>query len=164
MPILHSQFKPAWWLRGAHAQTLWSSIVRLKPRLEIEWQRVELSDGDFIDLAWSGPKEGKTVLILHGLEGSVNSVYASGLMRELNQRGYRACLMHFRGCSYQPNRLPQWYHSGQSEDPQRILDFLNDQMDIAVYAAVGFSLGGNVLLKWLGEQGSAMPLQRAAVM
>jgi predicted alpha/beta-fold hydrolase len=125
---------------------------------------VELSDGDFIDLAWSGPKEGKTVLILHGLEGSVNSVYASGLMRELNQRGYRACLMHFRGCSYQPNRLPQWYHSGQSEDPQRILDFLNDQMDIAVYAAVGFSLGGNVLLKWLGEQGSAMPLQRAAVM
>jgi predicted alpha/beta-fold hydrolase len=164
MPILHSQFKPAWWLRGAHAQTLWSSIVRLKPRLEIEWQRVELSDGDFIDLAWSGPKEGKTVLILHGLEGSVNSVYASGLMHELNQRGYRACLMHFRGCSYQPNRLPQWYHSGQSEDPQRILDFLNDQMDIAVYAAVGFSLGGNVLLKWLGEQGSAMPLQRAAVM
>jgi predicted alpha/beta-fold hydrolase len=164
MPILHSQFKPAWWLRGGHAQTLWSSIVRLKPRLEIEWQRVELSDGDFIDLAWSGPKEGKTVLILHGLEGSVNSVYASGLMRELNQRGYRACLMHFRGCSYQPNRLPLWYHSGQSQDPQRILDFLNDQMDIAVYAAVGFSLGGNVLLKWLGEQGSAIPLQRAAVM
>jgi len=164
MPILHSQFRPAWWLRGAHAQTLWSSIVRLKPRLEIEWQRVELSDGDFIDLAWSGPKEGKTVLILHGLEGSVNSVYAGGLMRELNQRGYRACLMHFRGCSYQPNRLSQWYHSGQSDDPQRILEFLREQMDIEVYAAVGFSLGGNVLLKWLGEQGSAMPLQRAAVM
>ena len=117
MPIIQSAFKPAWWLRGAHAQTIWSSFFRLKPRLKIEWQRVELSDGDFIDLAWSGPKEGKTVLILHGLGGSVNSVYASGIMRELKRRGYRACLMHFRGCSYQPNRLPQWYHSGQSEDP-----------------------------------------------
>lgn len=164
MPIIQSVFKPAWWLRGAHAQTIWSSFIRLKPRLNIEWQRVELADGDFIDLAWSGPKAGKTVLLLHGLEGSVHSGYASGLMRELEQRGYRACLMHFRGCSSQPNRLPQWYHSGQSEDPQRILEFLRDQMGIELYAAVGFSLGGNVLLKWLGEQGAAMPLQRAAVM
>ena len=164
MPVIHTAFKPAWWLRGAHAQTIWSSFIRRKPRLNIAWQRVELSDGDFIDLAWSGPKEGKTVLLLHGLEGSINSVYARGLMRELNQRGYRTCLMHFRGCSSQPNRLPQWYHSGQSEDPQRILEFLRDQMAIEIYAAVGFSLGGNVLLKWLGEQGAAMPLQRAAVM
>ena len=151
-------------MRGSHAQTIWSSFLRLKPRLDIEWQRVELSDGDFIDLAWSGPKAGKTVLILHGLEGSLHSSYASGLMHALNQRGYRACLMHFRGCSTQPNRLPQWYHSGQSEDPQRILEFLRDQMGIELYAAVGFSLGGNVLLKWLGEQGAAMPLQRAVVM
>ena len=164
MPIIRSTFKPAWWLRGAHAQTIWSSFVRRKPRLNIDWQRVELPDGDFIDLAWSGPKQGKTVLLLHGLEGSVHSVYVSGLMYELNRRGYRACLMHFRGCSDQPNRLPLWYHSGQSEDPQYILKFLCDQMGIEVYAAVGFSLGGNVLLKWLGEQGAAMPIQRAAVM
>lgn len=164
LPIIRSTFKPAWWLRGAHAQTIWSSLIRIRPRLNFEWQRVELSDGDFIDLAWSGPKEGKTVLILHGLQGSINSVYASGLMYALKQRGYRSCLMHFRGCSTQPNRLPQWYHSGQSEDPQFILEFLRDKMDIEIYGAVGFSLGGNVLLKWLGEQGAAMPLQRAAVM
>jgi len=81
-----------------------------------------------IDLAWSVPKEGKTVLISHGLEDSVNSVYVSGLMRKLNQRGYRACLMHFRGYSNQPNRLPQSYHGGQSDNPQRILDFLRDQL------------------------------------
>jgi hypothetical protein len=164
MPIIRSKFKPAWWLRGAHAQTIWSSLLRRKPRLNIEWQRVELPDGDFIDLAWSGPKDGKTVLLLHGLEGSIHSSYAIGLMHALKLRGYRACLMHFRGCSDQPNRLPQWYHSGQSEDPQRILEYLRDQMAIEVYAAIGFSLGGNVLLKWLGEQGAAMPLQRAAVM
>jgi len=164
MPIIQSAFKPAWWLRGAHAQTIWSSLLRRKPRLNIEWQRVELSDGDFIDLAWSGPKDGKTVLLLHGLEGNVNSAYAMGLMHALKQRGYRSCLMHFRGCSSEPNRIPKWYHSGQSEDPQHILEFLRDQMGIEVYAAVGFSLGGNVLLKWLGEQGAAMPLERAAVM
>ena len=164
MPIIQSTFKPAWWLHGAHAQTIWSSLLRPRLRLDIEWQRVELSDGDFIDLAWAGPKTGKAVLLLHGLEGSLRSSYASGLMRALKQRGYRTCLMHFRGCSTQPNRLPQWYHSGQSEDPQRILEVLRDQMGIEVYAAVGFSLGGNVLLKWLGEQGAAMPLQRAAVM
>ncbi|MEJ2397949.1 MAG: hydrolase [Gammaproteobacteria bacterium] len=164
MPVIQSAFKPAWWMRGPHAQTIWSSFLRLNPRLKIEWQRVELPDGDFIDLSWSGPREGWTVLLLHGLEGSVKSSYARGLMHALNQRGYRSCVMHFRGCSSQPNRLSKWYHSGQSEDPQRILEYLQDRMGIEVYAAVGFSLGGNVLLKWLGEQGSAMPLQRAAVM
>ena len=164
MPVIQSVFKPAWWLRGAHAQTIWSSFFRLKPRLNIEWQRVELPDGDFIDLAWSGPKDGRTVLLLHGLEGNINSSYAIGLMYALKQRGYRACLMHFRGCSSEPNRLSQWYHGAQSEDPQCILEYLRDQMGVEVYAAVGFSLGGNVLLKWLGEQGTAMPLQRAAVM
>jgi uncharacterized protein len=164
LPIIRSAFKPAWWLSGPHAQTLWSNVIRRKPRLNLAWQKVELADGDFIELAWSGPQAGKTVLLLHGLEGSVNSVYASGIMHALNQRGYRTCLMHFRGCGTQTNRLPQWYHSGQSDDPQRILEFLRDHMGIEVYAAVGFSLGGNVLLKWLGEQGAAMPLQRAAVM
>lgn len=138
--------------------------MRPKPRLHIEWQRVELSDGDFIDLAWSGPREGKTVLLLHGLEGSIRSSYASGIMHALKQRGYRSCLMHFRGCSGQPNRLPQWYHSGKSDDPQRIQEHLQDQMGIELYAAIGFSLGGNVLLKWLGEQGEAISLKRAAVM
>ena len=164
MPVIQSTFKPAWWLRGPHAQTIWSSFVRRKPRMSIAWQRVELSDGDFIDLAWAGPEQGRTVLLLHGLEGSIHSSYASGIMHALSQRGYRTCLMHFRGCSGQPNRLPKWYHSGQSEDPQRILEYLRDKMGIEVYAALGFSLGGNVLLKWLGEQGAAMRLQRAAVM
>lgn len=164
MPIIKSQFKPAWWLRGAHAQTLWADFFRPKQSLIIERQRVELLDGDFIDLDWSGPVEGRTVLLLHGLEGSIHSDYIRGVMCKLNQRGYRACLMHFRGCSDEPNRLAEWYHSGKSDDPQLILEFLKDQMEIEVYAAVGFSLGGNVLLKWLGEQGTNTSLQRAAAM
>lgn len=164
MPLISSSFKPAWWLPGPHAQTLWSSIIRRKPRLSLEWQQVELPDGDFIEMAWSGPQNGKTVLVLHGLEGSINSSYATGIMNALNQRGYRACLMHFRGCGTRPNRLPQWYHSGQTDDPQRIVEHLRQYMNIEVYAAIGFSLGGNVLLKWLGEQGAAISLKRAAVM
>ena len=164
MPIIRSQFKPAWWLRNPHTQTLWASVIRLKPKLKMKWQRVELPDGDFIDLVWSGPKNGKTVLILHGLEGSIESNYASGLMRELERHGYQSCLMHFRGCSGESNRLPFCYHSGKTDDLQYILKYLQDQMNIDAFAAIGFSLGGNVLLKWLSEQGGSGPLKRAAVM
>ena len=164
MPIIKSQFRPAWWLRGAHAQTLWAEFFRPKVKLTIERQRVELPDGDFIDLDWSGPEQGRTVLLLHGLEGSIHSDYIRGVMRELNQRGFRTCLMHFRGCSNEPNRLVEWYHSGKSDDPQLITETLRDQMGIEIYAAIGFSLGGNVLLKWLGEQGDKILLQRAAAM
>ncbi|MCP4297068.1 MAG: hydrolase [Proteobacteria bacterium] len=164
MPVIKSEFRAAWWLTNPHAQTLWPRAFRKKPKLKLQWQRVELDDGDFIDLTWSGPEEGKTVLILHGLEGSIDSPYAVGLMDELSQRGYRSCLMHFRGCSRDSNRLPQSYHSGKTEDPQLILEYLQKQMDIQVYGAIGFSLGGNVLLKWLGEQGTNSPLQKAAVM
>jgi len=162
MPVIKSHFRPAWWLRGAHAQTIWSKVFHRNLGLTFESQRVELPDGDFIDLAWSGPIEGKTVLLLHGLEGNINSDYIGRLVHELNLRGYRACIMHFRGCSHEPNRLPEWYHSGKSDDPQLIVEFLRKEMDIEVYAAVGVSLGGNVLLKWLGEQGASTPLQRAA--
>lgn len=162
MPIIQSQFQPAWWLRGPHAQTIWSSMIRRRPRPAIKWQRVEMPDGDFIDLAWSGPETGRTVLLLHGLEGSVDSAYASGLMYTLGQRGFRSCTMHFRGCSGEVNRLPKWYHSGQTEDPQFILEYLHEQMDIDVFAAVGFSLGGNVLLKWLAEAGADIPFKKAA--
>ncbi len=164
MPVIKSQFNVAWWLKNPHAQTLWSRAFHRKPKIEFQWQRVELEDGDFIDLAWFGPQSGKTVLILHGLEGSFESPYARGIMNELARRGYRACLMHFRGRSGEPNRLPQSYHSGKTEDPQLILEYLQKQVGIQVYAAIGFSLGGNVLLKWLGEQGTNSPLQKAAVM
>jgi len=150
MPVIKSHFRPAWWLRGAHAQTIWSKVFHRNLGLTFESQRVELPDGDFIDLAWSGPIEGKTVLLLHGLEGNINSDYIGRLVHELNLRGYRACIMHFRGCSHEPNRLPEWYHSGKSDDPQLIVEFLRKEMDIEVYAAVGVSLGGNVLRSLVG--------------
>jgi len=162
MPIIESEFRPAWWLRQPHLQTLWPSLSRRKVSLATEKERVELPDGDFIDLEWSGSKDAPIILILHGLEGSIESPYARGLMSQLNQRGLRACLMHFRGCSEEPNRLPIAYHSGKTDDPAMIVDHIsrNERMPVG---AVGVSLGGNVLLKWLGEMSELSPFKRAAV-
>lgn len=163
LPIIESQFRPAWWLTQPHAQTLWPALARRTLPLDLEWERVELADGDFIDLVFSGPVDRPIVLLLHGLEGGIGSHYARGIMRQLNQRGFRACLMHFRGCSGEPNRLPIAYHSGKTDDPATIVKHLR-QRHGEVFGAVGVSLGGNVLLKWLGETGAHSPLQRAAVM
>lgn len=163
MPLINSEFRPAWWLRQAHMQTLWPSLSRRKVPISTQRERVELPDGDFIDLDWSGPADAPIVMILHGLEGSIDSRYARGLMQRLNQAGFRACLMHFRGCSGEPNRLPIAYHSGKTEDPAMIVDHLTQHHE-QPFGAVGISLGGNVLLKWLGETGEQSPFQRAAAM
>ncbi len=163
MPIVESEFRPAWWLRQAHAQTLWPSLMRRGPHIAIREERVELPDGDFIDLAWSSPNDAPAapiVMLLHGLGGSVRSHYVRGIMQALNQVGFTACLMHFRGCSGEPNRLPIAYHSGKTDDPAFILDHLRHTHG-EVYGAVGVSLGGNVLLKWLGETGAQCRLRRA---
>lgn len=161
MPLLDSPFRPAWWLPGAHAQTLWPALCRPRGHLAVDWERVELTDGDFIDLAWSGPRDAPVVLFLHGLEGGIGSHYAHGMMRRLNAHGLRACLMHFRGRGRAPNRLPISYHSGKTDDPQTVLAHIRARHGRAPVGAVGISLGGNVLLKWLGEQGDNSPLLRA---
>ncbi|RMG37939.1 MAG: hydrolase [Gammaproteobacteria bacterium] len=163
MPLLKSEFRPAWWLPGPHAQTLWPTLFRRGPRIALQSERMELPDGDFLDLCWSGPAGAPMVLLLHGLEGSIHSHYARGIMAELNRHGLRACLMHFRGCSGEPNRLPTAYHSGKSDDPAWLIDHLWERGDRAV-AAVGVSLGGNVLLKLLGEQGEQTRLSCAAAL
>jgi len=163
MPVIDSEFRPAWWLRQAHLQTLWPSLSRRNVALSTQRERVELPDGDFIDLDWSGPAAAPIVLILHGLEGGIDSRYARGLMQQLNQAGFRACLMHFRGCSGEPNRLPIAYHSGKTEDPAMIVEHLIQRHE-QPFGALGVSLGGNVLLKWLGEMGDDSPFQRAAAM
>lgn len=163
MPIIDSQFQPAWWLTQPHAQTVWPALARRTVTLDLEWERVELADGDFIDLVFSGPAGRPIVMLLHGLEGGIGSHYARGIMRQLNLRGFRACLMHFRGCSDEPNRLPIAYHSGKTDDPASILEHLQNHHG-EVFGAVGVSLGGNVLLKWLGEMGPDCPFERAAAM
>ncbi len=154
-----NEFKPAWWLPGPHLQTLWPTFSRRgKKKIALRRERVELPDGDFIDLDWSEQTTGPIVLILHGLEGSVHSPYAKGMLQTLTKFGWRGVVMHFRGCSGEMNRLPRSYHSGETTDVASIMAHLRRREPRTPIAALGFSLGGNVLLKWLGETGDQNPL------
>lgn len=155
-------FKPAWWLPTAHLQTIWPALFRGRPDIEVIRERVELADGDFIDLDWYGNAEAPLILINHGLEGSIHSHYALPLMSALQKTGFASVFMHFRNCSEEPNRLPRAYHSGETGDVQAIIRHISESHQRDVFAAVGFSLGGNALLKWLGESGKANPLKCAA--
>ena len=161
--IISSSFKPAWWLPGPHAQTLFPVLARRRLALSTQAERLELPDGDFLDLNWAldAPTQAPLVVLLHGLEGSLRSHYAAGLLQSLNHAGLRAVLMHFRGCSGEPNRLPRSYHSGETADLDYVLRLLRKRAANTPLAAVGFSLGGNVLLKWLGEAGARSGLEAA---
>jgi hypothetical protein len=128
--------------------------------LRLEPERLELPDGDFLDLVWTGPAEGPVVIVLHGLEGSLRSHYAAGLMALLARRGYRAAFLHFRN-TREPNRLPRSYHSGETGDLAHLVGHVTARTGRSAFAAVGYSLGGNVLLKWLGENGADAPLGTA---
>ena len=159
--IRHSAFAPAWWLANGHLQTLWASVVRRIPKPVTRRERLELPDGDFVDLDWTPGNTGPLVIVLHGLQGSLNSLYARGIMGALQKRGMRAVFMHFRGCSGASNRLPRFYHSGDTGDLNTLVYTLREREPGTPLAAIGYSLGGNVLLKWLGEQGINAPLQAA---
>ena len=158
--LTESTFKAPWWLKSSHLQTIWPSLNRPRLKLDISLERINLRDGDFIDLAWHG-SEGPLVMIVHGLEGSLESHYATTMLNALNQAGFSTLFMHLRGCSGEPNRLPRSYHSGATEDLLEILEHLH-ATDRRPDAVVGFSLGGNLLLKYLGESGKNSHL-RAAV-
>lgn len=164
MSIIDSPFKPAWWLGNAHAQTLFPTLTRRMQLPFDKHERFELPDGDFIDLAWAVnglTEEAPLVVLLHGLGGGTNSAYVSGLLHAVNRCGWRGVLMHFRGASQEPNRLPRAYHSGDTADMDYLLHVLAKREPQSKKAVVGVSLGGNVLLKWLGERGSQSLIQAA---
>ncbi|MEY3182636.1 MAG: hypothetical protein RLZ35_621 [Pseudomonadota bacterium] len=161
--VKKNSFKAPWWLANPHLQTVWGALFRRKPLLDLQEERIELPDGDFLDLVWTRSKtNAPIVIILHGLNGSVHSRYAMGILQAIQQRGLRGLLIHFRGCSGTLNRLPRAYHSGETGDLAQIVKLLQMREPNTPLYAVGYSLGGNVLLKWLGETGRSNPL-RAAV-
>lgn len=148
----NTSFKPAWWLRNQHLQTMWSRVSRRKLKVALQNQRYELPDGDFLDTVWAGEgKHNPIVIILHGLGGSLRSPYATGMINSIVEKGWRAVFMYFRGASDEPNRLMRSYHSGDTGDLDFLIAEIRKQNPGIPLFAVGFSLGGNVLLKWLGE-------------
>jgi len=150
--VIQSQFKPAWWLPNAHAQTIWPQLVRSTTKIKFQLERLELPDGDFCDLVWTENNSGPIIIVLHGLEGSINSHYAGNMLAALHHSGWRPVLMHFRGCSGIHNRNARSYHSGETGDLKFLIETLSTRHKSTQLAAVGFSLGGNVLLKYLGEE------------
>ena len=162
-----SQFKAAWWLTNPHAQTVYATFTRRLKAPISHTERLELPDGDFIDLAWATQgvdAAAPLVILLHGLGGSVKSTYVAGQLKAYNQAGWRAVLMHFRGASGEPNRKPHAYHSGETGDLNTLLHILNKREPQTKKAVVGISLGGNVLLKWLGEQQEQSLIHAAAAL
>jgi uncharacterized protein len=159
-----SDFRPAWWLPGPHLQTVWANLARRAPRLPLRWETVPLPDDDFVEVAWVDrprPAGAPTVLVLHGLAGDVHSPHVRGLLAALDERGWRAGCFHFRGCGRVPNRTPTAYHSGLTSDPRVVLRALHARHR-GPLGVVGFSLGANVLLKLLGEDGTEAVVDAAA--
>jgi predicted alpha/beta-fold hydrolase len=150
-------FRPAWWLPGSHLQTIGGRLLRRFDRGPLHRERVELPDGDFVDLHERPSdlrEDAPTVLILHGLEGSSRATYVWSMARELARHAFRVIRMNFRGCSDEPNRLPRFYHAGDTSDLDTVVRTLRSHRPDSRIAIIGFSLGGNTLLKYLGERGS----------
>ena len=145
-----SPYRPPFWLRGAHRQTLWPTLFRRVRDVQYIRERLELSDGDFLDLDWSRTGFDRVVLVAHGLEGSSQGVYVRGLVRALCRRKWDVVAWNLRGCSGEPNRLPRSYHSGASEDLAAVVERV-ERLGYRKIAVAGFSLGGNLTLKFLGE-------------
>jgi len=146
-------YAPPWWLPGRHPQTIYPYLFLRQPPLPYRRERVETADADFFDLDWvDGPADAPVLVLFHGLEGSSKSHYAIALLRAAAARGWRGVVPHWRGCSGEPNRLARAYHSGDYEELDRMLTALRARTGSAPLVALGISLGGNVLLNWLGRE------------
>jgi len=152
MPTGVRTYSPAWWLPGPHARTIWGRFFRRTPPIETRIERWDTTDGDFVDLVRLDAPPGRPHLVLlHGLEGTARSHYARGLFLEAVRRGWAADLLLFRGCGGELNLAPRFYHSGETGDIDAVARRLFAADVQAPFLFAGVSLGGNVLLKWLGE-------------
>ena len=166
--VVRSAFRPHPLFRNAHVQTL-LPVLRPMPPLTLDVERLELPDGDFVDLGWcKGPAAAEAAhaqaplaILLHGLSGGFESKYARGLANRLTARGWRAVILQLRGAGPTPNRLRRSYHHGDTEDFRELVQLLRTREPDTPLHAVGWSLGGNVLLKYLGEEGDRAPLAAA---
>lgn len=151
MPKVDSLYQVNWWLKSMHISTIWASQFRKSPDLNLVRNRIELEDGDFIDLDEYRHGHKRLVLLLHGLEGNSKSRYMKNMASKFINNKWDAILMNHRSCSGEDNRLFSCYHSGKSDDLHRILKVINKSYDYDSIVIIGFSLGGNISLKYLGE-------------
>ena len=152
-------FRPAWGAAGPQRQTLGAHLLR-RPRLpRLRRERIDTRDGDFLDLDWlDAPPERPHVLVLHGLEGTPRAGYMRATLNEIACRGWGAVAMAWRSCSGEPNRALRTYCSGETEDPRFVCARIREAGVRGPLFAIGFSLGGNALLKLLAESGEGSPV------
>lgn len=162
---LFPEYQAPAWLPGGDLQTIYPYFFARVPPIRYRRERWELPDGDFLDFDWvDGAADQPLVVMFHGLEGNSRGFYVIAMMNAVRQRGWRGVVVHFRGCSGEPNRLPRAYFAGDSAEIEYILTRLKRNNGPSALYAIGVSLGGNALLKWLGEEGedATAVLHRAA--
>lgn len=166
MPVINSNYKPPFLFRNYHISTIYASLVRKVPAIEQSRERLELPDGDFLDLDWSFSTQGestKLLIILHGLEGNTQRPYVLGMAGNFTRAGFDVAAVNFRGCSGEINRLYRSYNAGATEDLREVITCALKKNKYTEIVLTGFSLGGNLMLKYLGE-GNALPSEiKAAV-
>ena len=163
-PFRPRAFRPPWWLKNPHAQTLAGSFFRPAGWHPLERCRLDTPDGDFLDLDFTpdpGP-DAPIALVLHGLEGYIRRRYAAGVLSRLFDCGVRGVGLNFRGCGGEVNRTARFYHAGETGDLSFVAEHLRRRHPGRPMGAIGFSLGGNVILKYLGERGAESPIGAAA--
>jgi len=138
---------------NAHLQTIFPTLFR-RVSLQYKRERFWTSDDDFLDLDWLKGKNSKLAILCHGLEGSSGSVYMRGMARALSANAYDIMCLNYRGCSGEPNYKLHSYHSGKTDDLAEVLSYLRNTTDYKTIFLIGFSVGGNIILKYLGEQGT----------
>jgi len=153
MPLIEkSTYQHPFYLFNGHWETIIPSMFRKIEGVDYQRERLELVDGDFLDLDWLKNKNNKLVVISHGLEGNSERHYAKGMAKYFFQRGWDALAWNCRGCSGEMNRLPRFYHHGATEDLGAVIDHAIQSKHYSTIALVGFSMGGSMTLKYLGEK------------
>ena len=152
--IVESDFRPPWWAKNRHVQTIFPRFIQKRAKLDYRKEKLPLPDGDFVNLIWAGDvqKSSGLIVMFHGLEGSIRSHYINDMAANFVKQGYAVVLMHFRGCGGEQNATPRAYHSGETEDAWYFLNWLEQKFPETRKVAMGFSLGANMLLKLLSEQ------------
>ncbi|MEJ2181047.1 MAG: hydrolase [Gammaproteobacteria bacterium] len=162
--IIQSAFRPPLTIRNRHIQTILPFFIKAKNNIPYQKQRLELPDGDFVDVFWCDSQSASEqptlsnsqpiAIVLHGMGGCFQSHYIPGMIRTLLNQGYRVAFLHARGCSGEVNRLPTTFHAADTSELDFLVQTIMQQHPDAPIAAVGFSLGGSILLKWLAETGN----------
>ncbi len=163
MPVLSCSYRSPWLFRNGHVQTIYPNLCRRAPQIPSVRTRITTPDNDFLDLDRVSIGSDRAAIVLHGLEGSSSRPYIRGMVRVLSRSGWDVLAWNFRGCSGEPNRNLRFYHMGDTEDIHTVIQHALSRYPYETIALVGFSMGGNVILKYLAEQGERLsPVVRAA--